>query len=77
MYPGVKITVDLPKSLLSRIKVVADQRNTSVNDFIVHGLVLALRSPGERTKRAALVRLRRGLKMNESRATRAQLHERV
>jgi hypothetical protein len=73
----VKTTIDLPDTLLHRVKIVAAQRKTTLKQMVIAGLDLALQQPTDTSRRdEALARLEKGFHLGGKPLTRTQIHER-
>lgn len=73
----MKTTIDLPEALLTRAKVVAAQRRTTLKELVKTGLNWAICSNDRQVEtRASLERLHQGLHLGGKPLTRDQGHER-
>jgi hypothetical protein len=74
----MKTTIDLPDEVMHRAKVLAAQRRTTLRQFFLTGLELAMRvdSGAPSAGQAALDRLRHGLSLGGQPLTREQAHAR-
>lgn len=73
----MKTTIDLPEEILHRAKVLAAQRRTTLKELVIGGLDWVMRSDVESSERqAALVRLRKGLRLGGKPLSRSLVHER-
>lgn len=73
----MKTTIDLPESVLHRAKIVAAQRKTTLKELVLLGLDWVIHSGAEAPDRkAAVARLRKGLRLGGRRLSRAELHGR-
>jgi hypothetical protein len=73
----MKTTIDLPQALLTRAKVVAAQRRTTLRELVTTGLDWAIRSSDLRSDAdAPRERLRKGLHLGGKPLTRAEAHGR-
>lgn len=74
---SMKTTIDLPDDLLHRAKVAAAQRRTTLKELVQTGLDWVLRSDAEAPDRkAALERLKEGLRLGGQPLTRSQVYDR-
>lgn len=75
----MRTTIDLPDSLLQRVKISAPKQQTTMRDLVIRGLELVLnQSPAAEPAvvRSALQRLRKGYALGNHPLSRDQTHVR-